>query len=139
MVFLAVKQPAIREAAEQALSQRPATAVFSFSAQDTPNIRDKVIWVPQTHTWKLLLTRAPKNTDPLCDDTGKALSVDGNLKSAPYKAAKQEAYERAKRAWNLLDGSKRHRIADAVAPTTADEIPSEVGGMLDRWHDDQLM
>ena len=132
-------------------SQQSSANVFSFKDLDTPNIREKVIWVPQTHTWKLLLTKPPKNTDPLCDQKGRPLSVDPKLGAEEYKIAKKDMYERAKHSWNELDGSKRPRISIAVPlPTPSmsgsqsgeladSETQSGFGGMSQRWDDDEFM
>jgi len=135
-----------------ALSQQSTTPVFSFTTVETPPIRDKVVWLPQTHTWKLILKRAPPGTDSLRDETGKALNVNPHLQLAEYRAAKKEAYERAKQAWNKLDGSTRYRISGATrnqeeeeaahsqqAQTTADAIPDGVGSMHSRWNEDNCM
>ena len=78
-------------------------AAFHFLADATPNIRDKVLWQPQTHSWKVALRQ------PIRDLTD-AFFVDKQLGSCEYEQEKVAAYWRAVDAWNSCDGSKRNRI-----------------------------
>jgi len=75
-------------------------AVFQFTANPTPNIKDKVLWYPNSHAWKIVLH--DKNT--------LSFSVAPNLSAQKYAEEKVAAYWHAVDAWNRLDNSKRLRI-----------------------------
>ena len=78
-------------------------ATFHFSAPTTPNIRDKVLWNPTTHSWQILL----RKNKAVPSDT---FTVDPCLDKQSYDEQKGAAYCRAIETWNELDGTSRFRI-----------------------------
>ena len=76
---------------------------YQLAASITPNLRDKVYWNPKAHEWKLTI-KNPKG------QTGEQFVVNAAQPPADYEKEKTVKYWRAVKAWNLLDGSKRHRI-----------------------------
>ena len=78
-------------------------ARFHFEASSTPNIRDKVVWNPMDHKWKVLLKKPLHSPELLhCPDP--------DLDPQSYEFAKLTAYGEAILEWNRCDGSTRHRI-----------------------------
>ena len=84
-----------------------AAAPFTFTPELLRNFRAKLVWIPTMHTWKLEVHK-PKET---VDDSSLCFRVEPSLAPADYMAAKVDAYVKAIRAWNKLDGSTRTRIA----------------------------
>ena len=78
-------------------------AGFRFSANMTPNIRDKLCWNPLAHAWTVSLVK-PKGTPT------ESFAVDAALPTEDFEEAKSAAYRRAIETWNRLDGSNRQRI-----------------------------
>ena len=76
---------------------------YRQAASKTPNLRDKVVWNPTAHTWKLTI-RYPKG------QPAEKNVVNAAQSAADYEKEKTVKYWRAVKTWNLLDGSKRHRI-----------------------------
>ena len=82
----------------------------------TPNKRNKVVWDSLIHSWTLHVAKPTNNEHwgKHKDHNGMSLSIssiDNEREPETYQKAKVQAYLRAIEAWNLLDGSKRHRIA----------------------------
>ena len=101
-------------------------AAFAFK-NDTPNIRDKVIWCPTNNSFKLVVAKGSKGRAlvPLFyDENGKSLGVPEGLSAEKHEAAKRDAYARAVLAWNALDPGSRRRISvlpsgpETSAPST---------------------
>jgi hypothetical protein len=107
---------------------------FSFQDQDTPNIRDKVIWHVPSHTWKIHVKK-PKT---VCGPDCKSFPVDSKLSFAEYDQAKRAAYERAKNSWNEIDGTNRKRIGKAVPLPKPTAQTCEFGSMSERWTEEML-
>jgi len=81
---------------------------FSFSSCFTPNLRDKVVWCPEQHSWKVYVKHAtPGSFTP---EEMRDFVVDSEQPAETYDKDKIAAYWRAITAWNRVDGSKRHRI-----------------------------
>ena len=76
----------------------------------TPNIRDKVCWCPERHTWKVYI----KHPDPKKPPCPTPFSVDSTGDALVYAKEKVEQYWLAVKDWNDCDNSKRHRIPKRV-------------------------
>ena len=74
----------------------------------TPNIRDKVCWCPERHTWKVYIKHPKKTPCPT------PFSVDRTMGVLEYAAEKVKQYWLAVKDWNDCDSSKRHRISECV-------------------------
>ena len=118
---LALSQASVDDATDSTATtdSPPKLAAFHFSASPTPTIRDKVIWNPMEHRWALKVDK-PKGAVPV-----QALAVNPSLGADDYSAEKALAYGRAVEAWNLLDGSKRHRIHMAPPSVPSSSVPRE--------------
>ena len=83
---------------------RVSKAEFQFTACATPNVRDKISWTPKMHKW---IVKAAKSSGkcPVTD-----FAVDPALPEKKYNTERTLAYQRAVKAWNDSDGSKRHRV-----------------------------
>jgi hypothetical protein len=83
----------------------------------TPNIREKVTWVPHQYAWRVELKKPRRRIEPYADLNGATLRVEKMLPKFQFAAAKFDAYSRAISTWNELDGSSRLRIpAPVFAP-----------------------
>ena len=78
-------------------------AGFQFVGDPTPNIRDKVWWIPASHSWHVSVkcSSGPEY---------RSFAVDSGLPSTEYDASKRNMYNAAIAEWNKLDKSSRHRI-----------------------------
>jgi hypothetical protein len=94
--------------------QLPTQTTFSIQNQDTPDIRDKVTWMPLEHTWRIHVKNEKVVADACHGQRRHFCSVDQLLLDAEYYKAKRNAYERAKHLWNQMDGTKRDRIGMTV-------------------------
>ena len=108
--LLSVAQAGTEAASSSA--QPVPLAKFHFPDSPTPNVRDKVVWDPTKHAWRIIVKseHSHKVSDQHKDEQGRTLSVDFSLKREDYFEARIEAYDRAIRAWNALDKSKKDRI-----------------------------
>jgi hypothetical protein len=113
----------------QARSQ-DSSAGFHFMAPQCPNIRDKVSWNVRAHAWTILCKK-PTHGDglltgsaPVCED----FPVEPHVSAHEYEEQKVAAYSKAMEAWNLRDGSNRHRIPIAIL---AGSQPSDGAGNSD--------
>ena len=98
------------------------SAQFQLSPLAFANVRGKVIWCCAVHGWKIEVKRPRKPWKQYVDASGMTLMVDPSLDAPAYRAAKAEAYARAVRAWNAIDGTKRHRIQlPSCPPSSATE------------------
>jgi len=93
---------------------RRSSQCFTFEG-DTPNIMGKVVWDPMQDSWKLSYrVKGDGVKTRYTDEQGESLS-------GIY------AYNRAISAWNVLDGSTRHRIALPVGVAPERDSPIPVG------------
>ena len=83
-----------------------APSGYSFTQNMTPNIKDKVSWLPSRHLFKVKAQKKAKGR--VCHDT---FVVDGDLQGEEYLTMKAEKYHEAVTEWNDSDKSTRHRIA----------------------------
>ena len=91
---------------EQERHRTPATpGAFTFRQNPTPNIHDKVWFVPSNSYWKLKLQQVPKKMKPC-----SVFPVNPDLAGTEYHQEKLHQYLLAVAEWNRCDGSKRHRI-----------------------------
>ena len=90
---------------------------FVFSTCHTPAVRDKVVWVPQNHGWRI---EAKKPRGEAQQE--KFFGVNQNLVGNLYEEEKIHAYRRAITAWNQLDGSSRQRIYECIIPAQSEAI-----------------
>ena len=74
----------------------------------TPNIRDKVCWCPERHTWKVYIKHPKKTPCPT------PFSVDPAMGALVYEKEKVEQYWLAVKDWNDCDNSKRHKIPERI-------------------------
>ena len=95
---------------QQEVAPPAKAAPFHFDDQRMPNIRGKVVWTPQTHTWQVDICKPKQHIMPGFDYNGVSLAVQVHLKPEKYGAAKYDAYVRAIITWNSADGSSRRRI-----------------------------
>ena len=95
---------------QQEVAPPAKAAPFHFDDQRMPNIRGKVVWTPQTHTWQVDICKPKQHIMPGFDFNGVSLAVQVHLKPEKYGAAKYDAYVRAILTWNSADGSSRRRI-----------------------------
>ena len=79
---------------------------FNMTKCVTPNIRDKVCWCPQRHTWKVYIKRPTDQKKPC--PTPFSVNPDGD--ALAYATEKEEQYWLAVADWNRCDNSNRHRI-----------------------------
>ena len=86
---------------------KPASEGFQIAQCPTPNVRDKVVWAPMEHSWKLCVKAPKEKVKALLQET---FEVDRKLDSTKYEEAKVRKYWRAIEVWNTVDGSNRHRI-----------------------------
>ena len=93
-------------------SSKPAG--FVFNSCYTPNVRDKVAWVPEKNAWQLYVKH------PTDDSETRQFVVNPDQPSDDYEQQKTDAYCRAVNAWNRLDGTKRHRIPEVIASQKCD-------------------
>ena len=93
-------------------SSKPAG--FVFNSCYTPNVRDKVAWVPEKNAWQLYVKH------PTDDSETRQFVVNPDQPSDQYEQQKTDAYCRAVNAWNRLDGTKRHRIPEVIASQKCD-------------------
>jgi hypothetical protein len=94
-------------------SDEPAVTVpgFSFSSCFTPNLRDKVVWRPEQHAWKLYIKHDKTDKDKrMTPGEISDFTVNSEVPADTYEKEKIAAYWRAIAAWNKLDCSTRHRI-----------------------------
>ena len=95
----------------EAIGSQPSSSsdlhpkIWAFVQDMTPNVKDKVYWIPSKQSWKV---KAQKR------EVGRAFTemflVDDGLKGEDFKAMKARKYLEALREWNAGDRSKRHRI-----------------------------
>jgi len=90
---------------------------FVFSTCHTPAVRDKVVWMPQHHGWRIF----PKNPSGEAQQE-KFFAVNQNQAAKFYEEEKIIAYRRAITAWNQLDGSTRQRIYECIIPAQSEAI-----------------
>ena len=96
-------------------------APFTFRPDQLRNIRSKVVWVPTAHMWKLEVAK-PKTT---LEDSKLFFRVPPSSTKADYMTAKIDAYIKAIRFWNAMDGSSRSRIrVPLLGDKTLEEQPS---------------
>jgi hypothetical protein len=83
-----------------------ASSGFTFIQTMTPDIKDKVSWIPSKHSWKV-------NALNLVEDrpVAKMFVVDDGLKGEKFLTMKADQYLLAVTEWNVCDKSRRHRIA----------------------------
>ena len=88
-----------------------------------PNIRGKVAWVPEQHSWKVEVRKANS------EDSFEFFKVSPDLPLGMYADTKFDAYTRAICAWNALDKTKRYRIPmpGHSSATTADSALASTG------------
>ena len=94
-------------------SSAPADGTASHPTcgnRPTPNIREKVTWVPQQYAWRVELKKPRRRIAAYVDSNGATLRVEKMLPKIQFAAAKLDAYSRAISTWNDLDGSSRLRI-----------------------------
>ena len=107
---LLIKHLAASGPVDDLAAKVPDDAPFQTSALELPNIRGKLTWCCSVHAWKLEILRPRRPWKQHVDISGETLFVNSTLTAQEYRAAKLDAYIRAVRTWNELDGSKRHRI-----------------------------
>jgi hypothetical protein len=85
----------------------------------TPNIRDKVCWCPERHTWKVYIKHPKKTPCPT------PFSVDPAMGALVYEKEKVEQYWLAVKDWNDCDNSKRHKISERIYQVAVSTGPGE--------------
>ena len=83
-----------------------ASSGFTFIQNMTPNIKDKVYWIPSKHSWTVKAQKRVKDR-PFAD----MFVVDDGLKGEDFLTMKADQYLLAVTEWNVCDKSRRHRIA----------------------------
>ena len=83
-----------------------ASSGLTFIQTMTPDIKDKVSWIPSKHSWKV-------NAHNLVGDRPvlRMFVVDDGLKGKKFLTMKADQYLLAVTEWNVCDKSRRHRIA----------------------------
>ena len=96
----------------------PSTPDTGFKFDDnTPNIRDKVVWEPGRNGWLVTMKRGGSTCTTFEEQSGASLIVPDGLTADEHDNAKRTAYTRAIATWNAMDQSKRHRIQAPVKIT----------------------
>ena len=114
-VILGVRREGSGSEGEDAFKIAPSPlAKFHFEQSDTPNIKDKVVWMVTQRAW-----RATATVEAATDDGKKAVlthdvPVDRTLRTSDFLNAKIQKYWEAVRWWNDTDKSTRHKIPDTV-------------------------
>jgi hypothetical protein len=125
-----VLQETVRQLSDTVVSETCPSSSTAFRFDDTtPNIRDKVVWDTNNDAWKLLC-RCPNR---FADENGRTLVVPVNLGKKAHAVAKLEAYNRALRAWNIFDKSKRCKIL--LLPSVCIDVQSN-SSPAESQHDD---
>ena len=105
---------------------QPTPAPFHFAQQSMPNLRGKVTWVPDMHSWRIEVHKAKsqESFDGLC-----LFKVSPELPPGLYADAKFGAYVKAIATWNAQDKSPRYRIPMPCQPSarTADSALASTG------------
>ena len=83
-----------------------ASSGFTFTPVTTPNIKDKVYWIPSKRSWKVKAQKRAKDR-PFTD----MFVVDDGVTGEAFRTMKAEKYLLAVTEWNLGDKSTRSRIA----------------------------
>ena len=83
-----------------------ASSGFTFTPVKTPNIKDKVYWIPSKRSWKVKAQKRVKDR-PFTD----MFVVDDGVTGEAFLTMKAEKYLLAVTEWDLGDKSTRSRIA----------------------------
>ena len=83
-----------------------ASSGFTFIQTMTPDIKDKVCWIPLAHSWKVNALSQIGDRPVL-----RMFVVDDGLKGKKFLTMKADQYLLAVTEWNVCDKSRRHRIA----------------------------
>ena len=117
--------PSIQKARSQsvAVPDTGTPAPFNFSGQDKLHFPGRVLWVPTTFSYELLLSgKGTTKLDKSSTNTdleGKPLKVPAGLRGSEFQAARKRICHLACLAWDQRDKSKRQRFFPREAEGTA--------------------
>jgi hypothetical protein len=113
-------------AADASASSSTSRAAFAF-ADETPNVRDKVMWDCDANAWKVIYTSAFGKVTSLRDMDNQTLVVPECATEAEYDTKKKDSYIRAIQTWSAFDKSKRDRIDTLASPSTMEQSVALAG------------
>ena len=100
---ISISPPKPRASKKQEDSQTSdVSSGFTFTQNMTPNIKDKVYWIPSKHSWKVKAQTRVKD-GPFTE----MFVVDDDLKGEDFLTMKAGKYLLAVNGWNDSDKSKR--------------------------------